>query len=142
MIEEIYEVRPERFNVALKSYLKSSNKIVLPQDYDIIKTGESRELAPSDDDWYYMRAASIVRQIAKKGGVTSEFLAEKYGSRKNRGCRPSKYVPAHREIGDSVLENLKNMGWINPANSKDMLTEQGKTVVSCCRIRFHSKPMI
>lgn len=129
MIEEIYQVRPERFNMALKAYLKSSNKVVLPQDYDIMKTGEGRELAPDDDDWYYLRVASIVRQIAKKGVVTPGFLAERYGSRKNRGCKPSKYVPGYREIGESVLENLRGMGWIDEKDSADMLTEQGKTVV-------------
>lgn len=129
MLEEIYEVRPERFNAALKSYFKSCNRVALPQDYDIIKTGEGRELAPNDDDWYYMRMAAVVRQIAKNGAVTSEFLASRYGCVKNRGCRPSKYVPAYREIGDSVLENLKNMGWVDLSNTKDMLTEQGRTVV-------------
>lgn len=128
MIEEIHEVRPERFNATLKSYLKSSNKMVLPEHHDIMKTGEGKELAPCDDDWYYLRAAAIVRQIARFGTVTSECMAWRYGSRKNRGVRPSKYVPAYREIGDSVLDNLRNMGWIN-ASADDMLTEQGKTVV-------------
>lgn len=129
MIDEIYDVRPIKFNEALKAYLKSSKKIVLPENYDIMKTGEGRELAPYDDDWYFTRVAAIVRQIAKNGGVTSESIAERYGCRKNRGCRPSRFAPAYKEIGDSVLENLRNMGWINPTNSGNMLTEQGVTVV-------------
>ncbi|AFM99424.1 ribosomal protein S19 [Encephalitozoon hellem] len=128
MIEEIYEVRPEKFNEALKSYLKSTNMVVPLQDYDIMKTGTGKEQAPIEDDWYFTRMASIVRQISIKGAVTPEFLAKRYGTRKNRGCRPSKYVNAFPEIGISVLENLKNMGWINE-HSKDMLTEKGRTVV-------------
>lgn len=129
MIQEIYEVRPEKFNEALKSYIKSTNKVVPPQDHDIMKTGEGRQQAPTEDDWYFTRMASIMRQISIRGEVTPEFLAEKYGNRKNRGCRPSKYVGAYRELGVSVLENLKNMGWINTESSQDMLTEKGKTVV-------------
>ncbi|CAD26072.1 40S RIBOSOMAL PROTEIN S19 [Encephalitozoon cuniculi GB-M1] len=128
MIEGIYEVMPEKFNEALKSYLKSTNEVVPLQDHDIMKTGEGREQAPIEEDWYFTRMASIVRQISIKGAVTSEFLAKRYGSLKNRGCRPSKYVGAYPEIGESVLENLKNMGWINE-HPKDMLTEKGKTIV-------------
>ncbi|ADM12650.1 40S ribosomal protein S19 [Encephalitozoon intestinalis ATCC 50506] len=128
MMEEIYDVRPEKFNEALKSYLKSTNKVVPIKDHDIMKTGEGREQAPIDEDWYFTRMASIVRQISIRGTVTPEYLANKYGSSKNRGCRPSKYVGAYPEIGISVLENLKNMGWIND-HPQDMLTEKGKTVV-------------
>jgi small subunit ribosomal protein S19e len=129
MMEEIYEVGSQDFNEALKSYLKGSEKLVLPTDWDIIKTGRGRERAPEDNDWYYMRTAATVRQLAANGAVTAEFLANKYGNRKNRGVRPSKFVPCDLYLCESVLDNLKNMGWIDPSNKSDMLTDRAKKTV-------------
>ncbi len=130
MIAEIHEVRPERFNNALKLHLKSNNKIVPIKDHDIMKTGTGKQQAPSDDTWYLTRVASVMRRIAVMGSVTSEQLAEIYGCMKNRGCRPDKFAPAFKEIGDSILENLKNIGWIVfNDKSEAVLTEQGKSVV-------------
>ena len=34
-----------------------------PEWTDIVKTGVYKELAPYDDDWYYIRGASMARHL-------------------------------------------------------------------------------
>ena len=46
---------------------------------DYIKTGKSKELAPYDKDWYYIRAASVARHIYLRRGVGVGALTKVYG---------------------------------------------------------------
>lgn len=40
-----------------------SGKLKLPDWVDLVKTGLYKELAPFDEDWFYIRAASIARHL-------------------------------------------------------------------------------
>ena len=35
----------------------------VPEWVDIVKLGKFNEMAPYDDDWYYIRAASVARHL-------------------------------------------------------------------------------
>ena len=41
-------------------HLKKSGKLNVPQWADIVKTGISRELPPSDPDWFYIRSGNCL----------------------------------------------------------------------------------
>lgn len=47
-----------KFIKAYASHLKRSGKLEIPNWVDIVKTGASKELAPYDPDWYYVRAGT------------------------------------------------------------------------------------
>lgn len=130
MTQEIYKVKPRDFIDALSDYLISSNKVKLPENYDILKTGYGREHAPEDRNWYYIRLASIVRKIILKGRVSHGKLAADYGNRKDRGVRPSKKTGAGKYLIDTALKNLESMGWINWSQGNDILTSSAKEILS------------
>ena len=46
----------DAFIAAYASHLKRSGKIEVPQWVDMVKTGAFKELAPYDQDWFYIRA--------------------------------------------------------------------------------------
>lgn len=58
-----------------------SDKIKLPDYVDYVKTAKHKELAPYDRDWYYIRAASVVRHIYLRKGVGVGALQKVYGGR-------------------------------------------------------------
>jgi small subunit ribosomal protein S19e len=124
MIEEIHEVRAGAFNETLKCYLKDSGKLKLPVDWDIIKTGRGRERAPEDDDWYYLRTAAVVRQLALSETVTIAAIARRYGNWKNRGVRPSKFVECDESLCCSVFDNLEDMRWVNLVSKADVTADR------------------
>ena len=57
------DVPAEPWIKAYADYLKKSQKIALPEWVDLVKTGNGREVVPNDEDWFYVRAAAIVRKI-------------------------------------------------------------------------------
>jgi small subunit ribosomal protein S19e len=52
----VRDVAAPKFIVAYAEVLKNNDKFIVPKWVDIVKTGVSRELAPYDPDWYYIRA--------------------------------------------------------------------------------------
>ena len=54
----VKDVPAAPFIAALAAHFKSTGKIELPQWADLVKTGCGRELAPTDPDWFYVRAGT------------------------------------------------------------------------------------
>ena len=44
-------------------FLRRGGKMKVPEWVDIVKLGKFNEMAPYDDDWYYIRAASVARHL-------------------------------------------------------------------------------
>ena len=56
----VRDVPAPKFISAYADVLKNNDKFIVPKWADIVKTGVSRELAPYDPDWYYIRAGQLV----------------------------------------------------------------------------------
>ncbi len=81
---------------------------------DTVKTGVFKELAPSGDDWYYIRAASIARRVYLRPGTGVGALQKWYGGNYRRGTRTEQYRVANSGIIRSVLKGLTEMKVLEP----------------------------
>ena len=61
----------------------------VPKWADIVKTAAFKELAPYNEDWFYVRCASLARRIYIHGGLGVGALKSKYGGSKRNGVRTS-----------------------------------------------------
>ncbi|CEQ42824.1 SPOSA6832_04687 [Sporobolomyces salmonicolor] len=59
----VRDVSADEFIKAYSSHLKRSGKLEVPVWVDIVKTGTGKELAPYDQDWFYIRTAAVARHI-------------------------------------------------------------------------------
>ena len=59
----VKDVSQQDFVVAMAAHLKKSGKMKVPEWVDLVKTNVGKELAPYDEDWFYVRCASIARHI-------------------------------------------------------------------------------
>jgi len=64
-----------------------SDRIEEPDWIEYAKTGQTRELPPQQDDFWYVRAASLLRKVAKEGPIGVDRLATEYGGRKRGSNR-------------------------------------------------------
>jgi small subunit ribosomal protein S19e len=62
-------------------------RIEAPDWMGYTKTGESKELPPQQDDFWYRRAASLLRKVAMDGPVGVDRLSTEYGGRKQGSTR-------------------------------------------------------
>ena len=65
----VYDVPAEQLILKTAQKLKENDKIVPPDWAEFVKTGRHTERAPSQDDWWYTRAASILRKLYVKGPI-------------------------------------------------------------------------
>lgn len=57
----VRDVNAAAFIKAYAAHLKNDTNMRLPKWHDVVKTGVGRELAPYDEDWYYVRAGTCWR---------------------------------------------------------------------------------
>jgi len=112
MARTIFTKDPVKFIPALAEALKNVAEFEVPEWANYVKTGVSRERPPAMDDFWYTRAASILRQLYIKGVVGVGKLRTKYGSRKDRGGRPDKFFKSGGKIIRVILQQAEAAGLV------------------------------
>merc|ERR1711977_811475 len=59
----VKDVPADEFIKSAAEFLKRQPKFDVPKYHDIVKTGTIKEFAPYDEDWFYVRSASILRKV-------------------------------------------------------------------------------
>jgi len=84
-----------------------------------VKTGPHKERPPEDPDWWYIRAASILRKLYKSSEpIGIESFRVIYGGRRNRGVRPERFVKAGGSIVRKILQQLEAAGLVQKVPGK------------------------
>ncbi len=107
----VYEMSPQEYNLKLAEALKSVSEFKEPEWAKFVKSSPSNERPIEDVDFWHKRAASILRQIYKNGIVGVNRLRTRYGSKKNRGVRPEKFVKAGGKIIRTILQQSDKAGF-------------------------------
>ncbi len=95
--------------------LKKEPQIKPPVWAPFVKTSIAKERAPTQPDWWFVRAASILRKLFVLGPIGTIKLRTKYGGRKNRGVAPDKSFPGSGNIIRKVLQQLETAGFAKQA---------------------------
>lgn len=98
--------------------LKINKKVKMPEFAKFVKTGCSRERAPQDPDWWYIRMASILRKVAINNKTTVDSLRTYYGGKKNRGVKPEEFRKAGGKIIRVCLQDLEKLGLVAKSDEK------------------------
>lgn len=117
----------------LSKTLKSEKLVEMPNWAKFVKTGVSKEKTPFDDEWWYMRSASILRKVYLKGPIGPERLSNDYGSRKNRGSMTDKFFPGSTKVIRVVLQQLEKSQLVEQSKTKKkgrVMTEKGLKLIS------------
>jgi len=112
MAKTIYAKDPVKFIPALAETLKGIDEFVVPEWASFVKSGVSRERPPVSEDFWYTRAASILRQLYIKGVVGVGKLRTRYGSRKDRGGKASKFRKSGGKIIRVILQQAEAAGLV------------------------------
>lgn len=95
------------------------------------KTGVHKERPPEDKDWWYVRAASMLRKLYKSGEpIGIETFRVIYGGRQNRGVAPEKFRKGSGSIARKILQQLEAAGLVTKIPGKGRtLTPQGRSLL-------------
>lgn len=112
MARTIFAKDPEKFVSVLAEALKGVPEFEVPEWAMYVKSGASRERPPANENFWYIRAASILRQLYIKGVVGVGRLRVRYGSRKDRGGKPDKFKKAGGKIIRVILQQSEDAGLV------------------------------
>jgi len=137
MTKTIFAKDPVKFIPALAEALKNIEEFKVPEWAMYVKTGISRERPPVDEDFWYIRAASILRQLYIKGVVGVGKLRTRYGSRKNRGGKPDKFKKSGGKIIRVILQQAEAAGLVEKIlrlQHGRRLTQTGRDLLNSIKI--------
>jgi small subunit ribosomal protein S19e len=135
MNNAVYDLDAQEFNLKLAEALKKLPEFEKPEWIEFVKSGSGKERPIDDVDFWFKRAASVLRQIYRKGVLGVSRLRTKYGSKKNRGMKPEKFKRAGGKIIRTILQQADRAGFteiqkpIKGVRSKRpgrILTKRGK----------------
>ena len=107
-----YDVPPNQLLPVVADELLNIESIVAPDWAGHVKTGAHKERPPTQDNWWQVRAAAMLRKIAMLGLIGVNHLSQEYGGKGNRGASPNSAMTGSRHIVRSVLQQLEDAGLI------------------------------
>lgn len=105
----VKDIAPLQFIPALAAHFKRLGKMSVPGWTEYSKTGAYKQATPMDDDWFYVRAASIARKVYIRGATGVGSFQRIYGGRKNNGVCPSHFAKSSGAVARHCLQQLEKL---------------------------------
>ncbi|MEM4605775.1 MAG: 30S ribosomal protein S19e [Candidatus Pacearchaeota archaeon] len=137
MTKEIFSKDPQKYNLALAEALKKIPEFQPPEWALYVKTGCAKQRPPEEKDFWYKRAASVLRQLYLKGVIGVQRLRKIYGSKKKRGVRPNKFKKASGKIIRTILQQGEKVGFIEKVDKLQYgrrLTKKGRDFLDSIKV--------
>lgn len=128
----LYDAPTDEFLDELADRL--GDRIDEPDWVEFTKTGPDRELPPQQDDFWAMRAASLLRKVAIRGPIGIERLSTEYGGNKAGTNRyrvsPSDHSDGSKKVIRTVLQQLEEEGLVETAKGEGRrVTGDGRSLL-------------
>jgi len=108
----VYDVPADHIIRRTAEELKKRKEIVPPAWAAFAKTGVHKEMPPEDPDWWFTRAAAVLRRVYVDGPIGIERMRSFYGGKKNRGSRPNAFRKGSGSVLRKSLQQLEVAGLI------------------------------
>ena len=93
----------------------------------MVKTSTHAQLQPQNPDWWFTRAASILRKVYLDGPVGIEHLRAEYGGRKSLGVRRQHTRKGGGSNIRKILQQLETAGLVEKTKDNGrILTKEGR----------------
>jgi len=127
----VQDVEPEKLVARLKEELKKVDAVKPPLWSSFSKSGSGRERPPMQGDFWYMRAASVLRRIYLNGPIGVEKLRTFYGGRQRKGTKPAHFMEGSGNILRKILQQLEAAGFVE--KTKTGKRESGRKMTAAGR---------
>jgi small subunit ribosomal protein S19e len=126
----LYDVPAEDLIEAVAAELE--DRIEEPEWVEFTKSGVDRELPPEQDNFWFVRTASLLRKVAIRGPVGVERLATEYGGSKAGTTRyrvsGSEHAGGSRNIIRTALQQLEEEDLVETAKGEGRrITDEGRS---------------
>jgi small subunit ribosomal protein S19e len=125
----VHDVPSSRLIAALAVQMKEVPGVEQPEWSRFVKTGSHAERPPTNSEWWFTRAASLMRKLYLHGPVGLGDLERAYG-----GSKALKYYPKHhRDAGGSsirkILKQLEQAELVSKTPKGRVLSSKGRGMI-------------
>ena len=121
----VKDVPAEEFIKSFAAFLKKTGKFKVPEWGQFVKTTCFRELSPYKQDWLYVRAAAVARQLYLKRSIGINTLRSHFGGKQRAGVNTEHHRKASAKIIRHCMQQLQELGMVGVVQIKD---DNGKTI--------------
>lgn len=123
-----YNVPASLFIQRLAEYIKDNfDQVQAPPWASIVKTSSHSQRQPEDSEWWFTRAASILRKIYIRGPIGIEHLRAEYGGRKDMGVSREHTRKGGGSNVRKIMQQLESAGLVeNTKNKGRTITKDGR----------------
>lgn len=110
--------------------LEKIEDIKPPEWAKFAKTGVCKERSPSQENWWYIRSASVLRKLSLGKPIGVSRTRRIYGSRKRRGHKPEHRYPASGSVIRKIFQQLEKAGLVKTEKGRGrMISAKGRTLL-------------
>jgi len=125
----VHDVPSSKLITALALQMKEVPGVEQPEWSRFVKTGSHAERPPTSSEWWFTRAASLMRKLYLHGPVGLGDLERAYG-----GSKALKYYPKHhRDAGGSsirkILKQLEQAELVAKTPKGRVLSSKGRGMI-------------
>ncbi len=103
----ILDVPPSELIEKVAEKLKDDPYVKPPNWANFIKTASFKKTQPQQSDWWYIRAASVLYQVYRRGPIGLSKLRKVYGGRASGKNRPEKKGIAAGKVIRLIMQQLE-----------------------------------
>lgn len=123
----VYDIPADILIRQVAEELKQKSEIAPPEWAAFAKTGISREMPPEDPDWWYVRAASLLRKIYVNGPMGVQRMRSAYGGARDRGSAPSRFKRGSGAIVRTMFQQFEDAGLIEKNEKGRVISARGRS---------------
>jgi small subunit ribosomal protein S19e len=124
-MSNVYEVKAADLVRVASQRLKGMMK--KPGYVDFVKSGPGKERVPQERDFWFVRSASILRQVYLNGPVGVSRLRTRYGSRKEHVVHRRHHMRAGGSMIRDALIELERLKLVQNTKQGRVITPQGRS---------------
>lgn len=109
------------------SEMLKSKGIAKPEYIDFVKSGASRERVPSDENFFYVRSASLLRQVYLNGPIGISRMRTRYGTRKLHTIHRHHHFRAGGSVIKDAFDSLEKLNYVKKTPKGRVITPAGKS---------------
>jgi len=125
----VYDIPPDVLIAKVAGELKQLDTIKAPEWAEFAKTGVHKQMPPKEEDWWFTRAASVMRRVYIDGPVGVQRLRSFYGGKKNRGTKPNQFRRGSGSVTRKVLQQLESSGFIQNTPEGRVVSPEGRKFI-------------
>ena len=108
----IYDIPADLLIPKVAEELKKRKEIQPPVWAGFAKAGVHQQMPPEDTDWWFIRAASVLRRLYIDGPVGVQRMRTAYGGKRDRGSSPFQFRKGGGSSLRKILQQLEAAGLV------------------------------